>query len=93
MKENPSYPVVKPASSAGRWRKFVFRIPLHIIIIVISLLWLTPTVGLLVSSFRPATEIASAAGGQPFKLLLSLHFKITLPSCRKTGWVRALSTV
>lgn len=34
------------------------RLPLHILIIVICLLWMTPTVALLVSSFRPPAQVA-----------------------------------
>ena len=39
--------------------RFLPRLPLHLIIILIALIWLVPTVGLLVSSFRPAGEIAT----------------------------------
>jgi alpha-glucoside transport system permease protein len=38
---------------------FFTRLPLHLIIILITIIWLVPTVGLLVSSFRPAGEIAT----------------------------------
>jgi alpha-glucoside transport system permease protein len=34
------------------------RLPLHILIIIICLLWMTPTVALLVSSFRPPAQVA-----------------------------------
>jgi alpha-glucoside transport system permease protein len=39
--------------------RFLSRLPLHLIIIFITLIWLIPTFGLLVSSFRPAGEIAT----------------------------------
>lgn len=39
-----------------RWLK---RTPLHVIIIFIAVVWSIPSLGLLVSSFRPAREIAS----------------------------------
>lgn len=45
-------------ATAGRSRQrlinFLRRIPLHGIIIALVLIWSTPTIGLLVSSFRPA---------------------------------------
>ncbi|MDQ7028568.1 MAG: carbohydrate ABC transporter permease [Ardenticatenia bacterium] len=40
-------------------RRWAARFPLHAIIITISLLWMTPTVGLLVSSFRPRDAVRS----------------------------------
>jgi alpha-glucoside transport system permease protein len=60
--------------------KFVSRFPLHIIIIVIALLWMTPAFGLLVSSFRPSTEIASTgwwtAFETPFKFTLDNYSSV-----------------
>ena len=46
--------------------RFLNRSFVHAIIILVSLVWLTPTVGLLVSSFRPANLVATTgwwAGG------------------------------
>ncbi|MFW5776977.1 MAG: carbohydrate ABC transporter permease [Spirochaetota bacterium] len=48
VNQRPWYQVFAP---------FVRKLPVHAIILVISLIWLIPTVGLLVSSFRPRAEI------------------------------------
>ncbi len=60
--------------------KFASRFPLHIIVIAIALLWMTPTFGLLVSSFRPSTEIASSgwwtAIQTPFKFTLDNYSSV-----------------
>ena len=63
-----------------RLRRFVPRLPLHVILIVIALLWMTPTIGLLVSSFRPATEVSStgwwSAFQTPFKFTLDNYSSV-----------------
>ena len=55
-----------------RWTRFLARFPLHVVIIVLALLWMTPTVGLLISSFRPANLISTQAGGRLSRPLSSL---------------------
>jgi alpha-glucoside transport system permease protein len=45
---------------------FVKKLPVHAIILVISLVWLIPTVGLLVSSFRPRAEILNTGWWHAF---------------------------
>ncbi len=55
-------------------RRFVSRLPIHAILIAAALLWMTPTIGLLVSSFRPPTEVASTGWWTAFQT----PFKFTL---------------
>ncbi len=51
----------------SRLAAFFSRIPLHVVIIVLALLWMTPTIGLLVSSFRPADLISTTGWWTAFK--------------------------
>ena len=67
MKGETGYPATVSRGASGRLRKFLSRIPLHVVIIVISLLWIIPTVGLLVSSFRPAAEVATSGWWMAFQ--------------------------
>ena len=48
-----------PAGSnfANRIGRLLAKAPMRIVIIVIAFLWTLPTVGLLVSSFRPAADL------------------------------------
>lgn len=39
--------------------RFLRRLPLHLVLILVMLIWLMPTLGLFVSSFRPARAISS----------------------------------
>ncbi len=56
--------------------RFLNRSFVHAIIIIISLVWLTPTVGLLVSSFRPANLVATTGWWTAFTP--PLHFTLDL---------------
>ncbi len=60
-------PDITVAGPAGRFRKFFSRLPLHLIIIIIAIVWMIPTVGLLVSSFRPAAEVSSTGWWTAFQ--------------------------
>ena len=61
-------PLLSPADGfLPRLRKILSRWPLHVILIVTALLWMTPSIGLLISSFRPATDIASSGWWTAFQ--------------------------
>ncbi|MGO1265116.1 MAG: carbohydrate ABC transporter permease [Microbacterium gubbeenense] len=53
-------PAKKPGSAAGSFKKLVGNRIGSAIALVIAVLWTVPTVGLLVSSFRPESEIKSS---------------------------------
>jgi alpha-glucoside transport system permease protein len=53
-----------------RLQRLASRLPLHLVIVVIGLLWMTPAIGLLVSSFRDGSAVASSGWWTAFKLPL-----------------------
>jgi len=61
----------KPAPAArvntGRLLRQLQGVPLHAAIILICLIWITPTLGLLLSSFRPANLVATTGWWEAFK--------------------------
>ncbi len=60
--------VGRPATTTtGRLARILGRGPLHLVILLISLIWLTPTLGLLVSSFRPANLVATTGWWEALK--------------------------
>jgi alpha-glucoside transport system permease protein len=57
-----------PATNSPGWMgKILLRFPLHIVIIVLALIWMTPTVGLLISSFRPSSLISTTGWWTAFQ--------------------------
>ena len=52
-------PAIRPATTtiSARIVRALNRTPIHIALAVVALIWLAPTVGLLVTSFRPRTDI------------------------------------
>jgi alpha-glucoside transport system permease protein len=55
-------------STSGRILRFFQRTPVHIVIVLLSLVWSVPTVALLISSFRPANLVATTGWWTAFKL-------------------------
>jgi alpha-glucoside transport system permease protein len=78
----------------ARLSHFTARFPLHIIIVVIALLWMTPAFGLLVSSFRSSTEIASSgwwtAFETPFNFTLKNYSTVLAQNGMLRGFLNSL---
>jgi alpha-glucoside transport system permease protein len=53
-------PRVRASAAPGRWRRVLGRVPTHAVVIFLMFVWLIPTIGLLVNSFRPPTEVTSS---------------------------------
>jgi alpha-glucoside transport system permease protein len=57
-----AYEVVRPAPTtiSGRILRPLSSTPVHIALILLALIWLVPSVGLLITSFRPRPDIGSS---------------------------------
>jgi alpha-glucoside transport system permease protein len=55
-----------PRTISERLTRIVSRSPIHIALALIGLIWLLPTLGLLITSFRPASEILSSGWWEIF---------------------------
>jgi alpha-glucoside transport system permease protein len=64
-----------PRTRSGRIVQFITKTPVHIFLILVALFWLTPTVGLLVTSFRPAEEIVTTGWWTVFTEPAQLTFE------------------
>jgi len=54
-------PVVVEESTASRIVRYLGKTPVYIVVVVLGLLWLVPTIGLMLTSLLGATEIQSTA--------------------------------
>lgn len=70
-------PTRETYSVSHRLVRFIQRTPVHIAILIIVAIWMEPTVALLVSSFRPASAVATTgwwtAFQTPFQFTLDLY--------------------
>jgi len=91
-RRNPSTATVTaaPLTSALRTgRRLAERVPLHLALIGLMVLWSIPTIALLVSSFREATAIASSGWWNAIKEPLDLTVKNYQTVLEKQGMTRA----
>jgi alpha-glucoside transport system permease protein len=51
---------VQTTTRSARLVGFITRSPLHLVLILVAVIWLVPTIGLAITSFRPEQEIASS---------------------------------
>ena len=66
-------PVLAPPQTlTERLMRFVGKSPVHIALIAIAAIWLVPTLGLLITSFRPKSDIFSSGWWHVFQSHLTL---------------------
>jgi alpha-glucoside transport system permease protein len=73
----------------GTARRLAGRVPLHLALIGLMVLWSIPTIALLVSSFREATAIASSGWWNAIKAPLDLTVENYRTVLEKQGMARA----
>ncbi len=57
----------KSGSVSTGWKRVLGAIPLHVVLILICIAWIIPSAGLLVSSFRPRSMVATNGWWEAFK--------------------------
>jgi hypothetical protein len=55
-----------PRTMGERLSRIVAKAPIHVALAIVGLIWLLPTIGLLITSFRPASEIFSTGWWEVF---------------------------
>jgi alpha-glucoside transport system permease protein len=58
---------------SARLVRFIGKTPIHIALLLVGLIWLVPTVGLLVTSFRPRADIAASGW---WEAILTMRFTV-----------------
>jgi len=81
-------------ASAGRTSRFARRIPLHVVVIFLMVVWLIPTIGLLVNSFRPPDAVTQSGWWTvffgPSQLTLDNYAHVLAQSNISAGFVNSL---
>jgi alpha-glucoside transport system permease protein len=81
-------------SAPGRAARFVRRLPLHVVVIFLMVVWLIPTIGLLVNSFRPPEALTQSGWWtvlfKPSQLTLDNYAHVLAQSNISAGFVNSL---
>jgi alpha-glucoside transport system permease protein len=80
----------EPKTRAGRIVQFITKTPVHIFLVLVALFWLTPTVGLLMTSFRPADDITQSGWWTVFTEPAQLTFQNYSNILDQEGLVQSL---
>jgi alpha-glucoside transport system permease protein len=64
--------LAQPQTLTGKMMRFIQRSPVHIALIAIAVIWLVPTLGLLITSFRPKSDVFSSGWWHVFEGHLTL---------------------
>jgi alpha-glucoside transport system permease protein len=59
----------RPRTLSGRIVKAINKTPIHIALGIVALIWLAPTIGLLITSFRPRSDIQATGWWEVFSTL------------------------
>ena len=75
--------------NSSRVGQFVRRIPLHLVVIAIAVTWFVPSLGLLVSSFRPPREIATSGWWTAFQPPIAFTIELYVEALTREGMAQS----
>ena len=82
------------SENGSGWSGFARRLPLHAVIVLLMVIWLIPTIGLLVNSFRPPAALTQSgwwtAIFSPAQLTLDNYAHVLAQSSISEGFVNSL---
>jgi len=85
---------ITSAAGPGRAARLARRVPLHLVVIVLIVIWLIPTIGLLVNSFRPPEALTQSgwwtAIFSPSQFTLNNYAHVLAQSNITAGFVNSL---
>lgn len=81
---------MRPRTRAERITNLITKTPLHIILVALALFWMTPTFGLLATSFRGASDISQSGWWKVFSEPRQLTLEPYKDILQNEGLVQAL---
>jgi alpha-glucoside transport system permease protein len=75
--------------NSSRVGQFIRRIPLHLVVIAIAVTWFVPSLGLLVSSFRPPREIATSGWWTAFQPPIAFTIELYVEALTREGMAQS----
>ncbi len=73
----------------SRVGRFLRRIPLHLVVIAIAVTWFVPSLGLLVSSFRPPREITTSGWWTAFQPPIAFTVELYVEALTREGMAQS----
>ena len=87
-------PVVRRKEGGSAWRGRLEHLATHVVVILLMVIWLIPTIGLLISSFRPAADVQSSGWWtfffQPTQATLENYTYVLAQAGIGTGFINSL---
>lgn len=75
--------------NSSRVGQFLRRIPLHLVVVAIAVTWFVPSLGLLVSSFRPPREITTSGWWTAFQPPITFTIELYVEALTREGMAQS----
>ena len=84
----------RAATATPRWRRSLGHLTTHIVVIILLIIWLIPTIGLLINSFRPSDAVQTSGWWniifQPSQVTLDNYAYVLAQSGLWPGFINSL---